>query len=195
MALARRLMMLRKIYWFGIFSTALIAALAFAAGAGAAAPPADFLQATATPEAMGTPGAGGMLASPGAAVQVAQNATLGNILTDSAGMTLYVFKNDTPGTSACTGTCAQNWPALTIPAGAMPIAGTGITGQLGVIQRPDGTDQVTYNDMPLYRFHGDMKPGDANGQGLLNGAWSVALVTAAAPAAPAAATPQAPASY
>jgi hypothetical protein len=57
---------------------------------------------------------------------------------------------------------------------------------LGVIQRADGTYQVTYNDMPLYRFIKDTQPGDANGQGLLNGAWTVALVTAAAPAAPAA---------
>jgi predicted lipoprotein with Yx(FWY)xxD motif len=195
--------MSRKIFWLsGVASLALLTALAFsAAGAGAAAPPADFLKATdtgmstpeATPMATEAPGAmstsvpyGGMLASPGAAVQVAANATLGNILTDSAGMTLYVFKNDTPGASNCTGTCAQNWPALTIPAGAMPIAGTGITGQMGVIQRSDGTYQVTYNDMPLYRFIGDKQPGDANGQGLLNGAWSVALVTAAAPAAPAA---------
>src|SRR5512136_300832 len=145
--------MLRKIRWFAVFSVALMAVLAFSAGVGAAAPPADFLQMTATPEAMGTPGAGGMLASPGAAVQVANDAKLGSILTDSAGMTLYVFKNDKPGASSCTGGCAQNWPALTIPAGAMPIAGTGITGQLGVIQRSDGTYQVTYNEMPLYRFH------------------------------------------
>ncbi len=186
--------MLRKIRWFAVFSVALMAVLAFSAGVGAAAP-ADFLQMTATPEAMGTPGAGGMLASPGAAVQVANDAKLGSILTDSAGMTLYVFKNDTPSASACTGTCAQNWPPLTATAGQQPVAGAGITGQLGVIQRSDGTSQITYNGMPLYRFHGDMKPGDANGQGMLSGAWSVASLAAAAPvapAAPAAATPAAP---
>ena len=190
--------MLRKTYWFMVFSMALIGALALSAQVGAAAPPADFLKATdtgsmstpeatpmiaETPAAMSTssPPRGGMLASPGAAVQTAADAKLGSILTDGAGMTLYVFKKDTPGVSNCTGTCAQNWLPLTIAAGAPPFAGTGVTGQLGVIQRSDGTYQVTYNGMPLYRFAKDMQAGDANGQGMANGAWSVALVTANAP--------------
>jgi predicted lipoprotein with Yx(FWY)xxD motif len=197
------MMMLHKIHWFTMFSMALIGALTISVGISAAAPPADFLKATdtssmstpeatpmvtETPAAMSTssPSSGGVLASPGATVQMSNVATLGNILTDGAGMTLYVFKHDTPGVSNCTGTCAQNWPVLSIPADTMPTAGTGITGQLGVIPRSDGTYQVTYNDMPLYRFIGDKQPGDTNGQGLLNGAWTVALVTAAAPAAPAA---------
>jgi predicted lipoprotein with Yx(FWY)xxD motif len=204
--------MSHKIFWLsGVASLALLAALAFsAAGAGAAAPPADFLKATdtgsmstpeATPMATEMPGAmstsspsGGMLASPGAAVQVAADAKLGNILTDSSGMTLYVFKNDTPGASNCTGTCAQNWPPLTIAPGALPSAGTGVTGKLAVIPRSDGTYQVTYNDMPLYHFQGDKQPGDTTGQGKANGLWSVVTLTAAAPAAPAV-TPQAPSSY
>jgi len=147
-----------------------------------------------TPEATGTPSAsGGALASPGAAVQVANDAKLGNILTDSQGMTLYIFKNDTPGTSNCNGTCAQNWLPLTAAAGQQPVAGTGVAGTLAVIARSDGTSQITYNDMPLYRFQGDKQPGDTNGQGMANGLWSVVTLTAAAPAAPAAATPAAPA--
>jgi len=190
--------MLRKTYWFVVFSMALIGALALSAQVGAAAPPTDFLKTTdtgsmstpeatpmmaETPAAMSTssPSRGGMLASPGAAVQTAADAKLGSILTDGAGMTLYVFKKDTPGASSCTGTCAQNWPPLTIAAGAPPFAGTGVTGQLGVIQRSDGTSQITYNDMPLYLFAGDKQPGDTNGQGV-GGVWSsVALVTANAP--------------
>ncbi len=201
--------MLHKTYWFAVFSMALIGALALSAQVGAAVPPADFLKATdtgsmstpeatpmmaETPAAMSTssPSSGGVLASPGAAVQVAADAKLGNILTDSAGMTLYVFSKDTPGVSNCTGTCAQNWPPLTIAAGAPPFAGTGVTGQMGVIQRSDGTYQVTYNGLPLYRFAKDMQPGDTNGQGMLNGAWSVALVAAAATPAAAPAAPAAP---
>ena len=191
--------MLRKIHWLAMSSGALLAALAFSAAGAGAAPPGDFLKATdtgmstpeATPTMAETPAAmstsspsGGMLASPGAAVQVAADAKLGSILTDSAGMTLYVFKNDTPGASNCTSTCAQNWLPLAIPAGAPPLAGTGVTGQLGVIPRSDGTYQVTYNDMPLYRFIRDKQPGDTLGQGMAKGQWSVALVTAAAPAAP-----------
>ncbi len=209
--------MIRKTYLFAMFGMALIGALALSAQVGAAAPPADFLKATdtgmstpeatlmatavvtETPAAMSTssPSNGGVLASPGATVQMSNVASLGNILTDGAGMTLYVFKNDTPGTSNCTGTCAQNWPPLTIDAeGQEPVAGTGVTGKLDFIDRSDGTYQVTYDGMPLYRFSGDKAPGDINGQGKLNGAWSVVSLTAAATpaapaAAPAAATPQA----
>jgi len=146
-----------------------------------------------TPEATGSPSAsGGALAAPGAAVQMANDAKLGDILTDSQGMTLYIFKNDTPGTSNCNGTCIQNWPPLTVAEGHKPVAGTGVSGTLSSIDRPDGTYQVTYNDMPLYHFTGDKQPGDTNGQGVA-GLWSVVTLTAAAPAAPAAATPAAPA--
>ncbi len=202
--------MLRKTYWFAMFSLALIGALALSARVSVAAPPADFLKATdtsmntpeatamvtETPAAMSTssPSNGGVLASPGATVQMANVAKLGNILTDGAGMTLYVFKNDTPGTSNCTGACAQTWIPLTIDAeGQEPVAGTGVTGKLDFIDRSDGTYQVTYDGMPLYRFIGDKAPGDTNGQGMLNGAWSVVTLTAAAPAAPSAATPAVPA--
>ncbi len=203
--------MVRKTYWFAMFSMALIGALAFSAGISVAAPPADFLKATdtgmSTPEATAVateaPGAmstsspsSGVLASPGATVQMSNVAKLGNILTDGAGLTLYVFKQDAPGTSKCTDACAQAWPPLTIDEGQEPVAGTGVGGALDFIDRSDGTYQVTYNDMPLYRFGGDKQPGDINGQGMLKGQWSVVTLTAAAPvapAAPAAATPAAPA--
>jgi len=72
------------------------------------------------------------------------------------------------------------------------VAGTGVSGTLGSIERPDGTYQVTYNDLPLYYFTGDKQSGDTNGQGVA-GLWSVVTLTAAAPAAPAAAPPAAPA--
>jgi D-xylose transport system substrate-binding protein len=90
-------------------------------------------------------------------------------------MTLYTFMNDKPGQSNCNDTCAQNWPPLTVPSKDVKLTvGTGITGTLGVIQRQDNTYQVTYNDMPLYRFAKDTKPGDTNGQGF-NNVWYVAL--------------------
>jgi D-xylose transport system substrate-binding protein len=105
-------------------------------------------------------------------VMVTQNATLGSILTDSKGMTLYNFKSDTPGQSTCTGQCASIWPPLTVPAGTTPAAGAGISGTLGVIQRPDGTSQVTINDMPLYYYSKDTQPGDTTGEGF-KGVWAV----------------------
>jgi len=43
---------------------------------------------------------------------------------------------------------------------------------LGTITRPDGTLQVTFEGIPLYRYAGDTKAGDANGQGSA-GVWYV----------------------
>lgn len=111
-----------------------------------------------------------------ATVQIATNATLGNILVDHAGMTLYTFNNDKPGESTCYDTCAKNWPPLVVTAGEKPVLGQGISGgKLGVIERKDGTYQVTYNDMPLYHYAPDTKPGDTMGQGVGNVWYVVSL--------------------
>ncbi len=115
-------------------------------------------------------------------MQAAQNTRLGNVLTDSQGMTLYTFKKDKPGESACVGACANLWPPLTVSKGMQPMAASGIPGKLSEIQRQDGTYQVTYNGMPLYRYTGDHKPGEMNGQGYAN-LWSVASPTTATAAA------------
>lgn len=101
----------------------------------------------------------------GVTVQVSEHEQLGTILTDGAGRTLYVFANDTDGTSSCYDDCATNWPALTVAAGEDPTGGEGVTGTLGVTDRTTGERQVTYNGMPLYYFAQDTQPGDANGQG------------------------------
>lgn len=98
-----------------------------------------------------------------ATLQVADNATLGPILVDGEGLTLYHFTRDEPGVSNCTGECLANWPPLLAAEGAVQ-ADAGVTGQLGTIARDDGSQQVTYNDMPLYYFANDSAPGDVNGQ-------------------------------
>jgi predicted lipoprotein with Yx(FWY)xxD motif len=91
----------------------------------------------------------------------------GTVLVAAAnGMTVYIFTKDVKdsGKSACTGSCLETWPALTVPAGATPTGGTALTGKLGTITREDdGTLQVTYNGLPLYFFKNDQAPGDANG--------------------------------
>jgi predicted lipoprotein with Yx(FWY)xxD motif len=109
---------------------------------------------------------------------LASNATLGSILVDGKGMTLYTFVNDTANTSNCSGGCATAWPPLTVPQGTTPTAGAGVAGKLGVIQRADGSDQVTIDSKPLYYYAQDAKPGDVNGQGL-NSAWYAVQIPAA----------------
>jgi predicted lipoprotein with Yx(FWY)xxD motif len=105
---------------------------------------------------------------------MASNGSLGNILVDSQGRTLYLFQADSGTKSACTGACATAWPPLR--ASGKPIAGTGITAsKLGTATRSDGKPQVTYNGHPLYRFANDQSPGNANGQGVnaFGGLWYV----------------------
>jgi predicted lipoprotein with Yx(FWY)xxD motif len=117
----------------------------------------------------------GMAATPvPATVQVAMNPTLGPILVDEKGMTLYLFQIDKAGVSNCTGACLTAWPALTLTGGATPTAGMGVTGALGTLTRPDnGAVQVTVNKLPLYFFIKDKLPGDALGQGVnaFGGLW------------------------
>jgi predicted lipoprotein with Yx(FWY)xxD motif/uncharacterized cupredoxin-like copper-binding protein len=98
-------------------------------------------------------------------VFVRQHATLGSYLSDPQGLTLYLFTNDTvPGESACYDDCAQAWPPLTAE-GPLALPGF-VEGELGTIERTDGTSQVTYNGIPLYYFARDENPGDVNGQGV-----------------------------
>jgi predicted lipoprotein with Yx(FWY)xxD motif len=99
------------------------------------------------------------------ATSVGTNGTL--VVAGSNGMTVYTFSKDVAnsGTSACTAGCITKWPALTVPAGTTPTAGTGATGTIGTIARTDtnGALQVTYNGLPLYFFSGDKAVGDSNG--------------------------------
>ena len=104
----------------------------------------------------------------GATVAVADS-SLGDVLVDADGRTLYAFTKDQGDQSACRGECAANWPALTGTA----TAGTGAeAGLLSSAMQASGSSQVTYGGKPLYYFAGDKGPGDTKGQGL-NGVWWV----------------------
>jgi predicted lipoprotein with Yx(FWY)xxD motif len=90
--------------------------------------------------------------------------SLGTILTDKTGRSLYLFEKDAGSKSACYGACAQGWPPLLTT--GTPVAGTGANGVLlGTVKRTDGTIQVTYAGHPLYYFVTDQKPGDISGEG------------------------------
>lgn len=105
-----------------------------------------------------------------ATVEIKAKDGIGNYLTDEKGMTLYLFKKDTPGKSACAGPCVDKWPlfateVVTVPAGL-------IAADFAVITRDDGKKQTTYKGLPLYYFFKDVKPGDTVGQGV-NTVWYV----------------------
>jgi predicted lipoprotein with Yx(FWY)xxD motif len=132
--------------------------------------------ATGTAEMTATAVETSAMPSLGPTVMVTNNATLGNILVDNNGMTLYTFMKDTPGVSNCTGSCLTSWPPLTVTQSSLPSAGPGITGTLSLLTRDDGSSQVMFENMPLYRYAKDMAPGDTNGQGVGN-AWYVVAIT------------------
>ena len=113
--------------------------------------------------------------------------SVGAVLVNSAGMTLYRYSPDGTGKPMCTGACATIWPALTVPAGTVHVTGgSGLTAaDLGTTTRSDGTLQVTYKGMPLYTYSNDTKAGDAAGQGV-GGIWFV--ITSGSSARPSAPT-------
>jgi predicted lipoprotein with Yx(FWY)xxD motif len=116
-------------------------------------------------------------------VNAVQDATLGGYLTGDDGRTLYIFTNDSAGTSTCTGDCAASWPPFTLEEGQTTAGGSGVTGAFGTTSRDDGSTQVTYNGAPLYYFAADTAPGATNGQGV-GGVWFVAPATASGSASP-----------
>lgn len=98
------------------------------------------------------------------ALQTAET-DLGSIVVDGAGMTLYMFTEDSPDASACEGQCLENWPPLI----GEPAAGSGVDESLlGSFEREDGRVQATYNRWPLYYWVGDSAPGDTSGQDVQN---------------------------
>jgi predicted lipoprotein with Yx(FWY)xxD motif len=114
---------------------------------------------------------GGMTAKPvsapasSSAVAAARIGVAHGHLVDGQGRTLYLFEADKTSKSTCNGACAKNWPPVTTS--GKPKAGHGAKASLlGTTKRSDRTTQVTYRGHPVYRFIGDGKPGQTNGQGI-----------------------------
>lgn len=113
--------------------------------------------------------------APKVTVKTKKVSGVGTVLVDAKGMTLYTLTN-AGQTVACTGACVAVWPPLLVPAGSKPKGAKGVT-KLGVVTSQGGT-QVTSGGMPLYRFSGDAKSGQANGEGInsFGGVWHAVTV-------------------
>ena len=100
------------------------------------------------------------------------DSSLGKIVTDTAGMTIYMFDKDTQGsgTSTCSGACLSAWPA--VPGGDAAPMLTGVTGEVTTITGTDGKPQLALNGWPLYYYVSDSAAGDTTGQGV-GGVWWV----------------------
>ncbi len=115
------------------------------------------------------------------AVLKTSNTSLGQVVTDSSGYTLYWYAADTSTASKCTGGCASTWP----PVIGTPQAASGVSlpGTLATITRSDGTIQATYAGHPLYRYTLDSAPGQTTGDGV-GGVWHAVRVSGGAAPSP-----------
>jgi predicted lipoprotein with Yx(FWY)xxD motif len=123
---------------------------------------------TAIPSSLAGPTRAG-----GAATVAVGKSSLGRILVNGQGRTLYMFALDRHGRSACNGACASAWPPLIASGKARAVSGARAS-LVGRTRRQDGRWQVTYNGHPLYTFYQDTKKGQTNGQGVnfFGGVWN-----------------------
>jgi predicted lipoprotein with Yx(FWY)xxD motif len=118
-----------------------------------------------------TGGGGGGSTSTGSSINSSTVSGLGTVIADGQGFTLYHLKTEVNGKIVCTGSCTGVWPPLLVSSSsAVPTDGSGVTGRIATITRPDGGVQVTYDGLPVYTYSGDTSPGQANGQGI-QGVW------------------------
>jgi predicted lipoprotein with Yx(FWY)xxD motif len=135
--------------------------------------------------------ASGTASAASGAVHTEQNASLGSIVVNGKGFTLYRFDMDSasPSASHCTGACATLWPAAPA-AGASSV--TGVDQKLvGSVTGTDGHRQLTIAGRPVYTYSMDTRAGQTNGQGV-QGTWFAVTPTGGKAAATTGSTPTTP---
>ena len=122
---------------------------------------------TATPGAPASPTSG----STGGVVGV-RTTSLGPILVDAKGLTVYLLTADKPGQSTCSATCLQYWPLVPAAGTSVPTV-KGVSAPLAEAKASSGAAMVTAGGWPLYTFVKDKAPGDVSGQGVktFGGTW------------------------
>lgn len=100
--------------------------------------------------------------------------SVGVILVNSKGFTVYAFSKDSTNKDACVkiSGCKAIWPPLTTA--AKPIAGSGVKASLlGTIPYKGTLKQVTYAGHPLYTYSADSSPGSTSyvNQKAFGGRW------------------------
>jgi len=114
--------------------------------------------------ACGDSGGDGSGGTAGAGDSISTASTdLGTVLVDPDGFTVYIFLNDTNGESTCYDSCAATWPPVSGDTAISPDLDDSI---FGTTTRTDGTEQLTVDGRPLYRYAPDANPGDTGGQGV-----------------------------
>lgn len=91
-----------------------------------------------------------------------ESETMTPFLVDAEGRTLYTLIKDEQKAN-CDEACMKHWEPVVSE--TRPLGRDILPGLLKAEKNDKGVSQVSYRDLPLYRFDGDKKPGDMNGQG------------------------------
>jgi predicted lipoprotein with Yx(FWY)xxD motif len=89
--------------------------------------------------------------------------SVGTILVNGRGFTIYAFTKDGRNRDACASIsgCLSVWPVVTDA--AKPVLGRGVESSLvGTIRIKGGTKQLTYAGRPLYTYVADGGPGQTS---------------------------------
>jgi predicted lipoprotein with Yx(FWY)xxD motif len=92
-----------------------------------------------------------------------RSTSLGKVLANGRGFTLYAFSRDAKNKDKCvmTSGCKQVWPVAATH--GKPTAAGGVKASLlGTIKLSAGVQQVTYAGHPLYAYSGDSGPGQTD---------------------------------
>lgn len=166
------------------------AAAAMLAACGGSSPSSS----TTTPPSSSAPSSGGT--SSASSVTIGTRSTsIGTVLVNAQGHTLYWFARDTPTTSNCTGTCLSYWPpVLGKPKAA---SGASLPMTFGTIKRSGGQVQATYDGHPLYTYISDTSAGMTGGNGLnlSGGLWWAMTPSGSKPAAHPSSSPSSSSGY
>ncbi len=112
-----------------------------------------------------------------------RHTSLGSVLVDSSGFTVFRFSKDTQKKNTCVSMsgCALTWPPLTTT--GAPSAGPGVKASLlSTIALRGGVKQVTYAGHPLYRYFNASERGETSYVGVkeFGGVWDAVSATGSA---------------
>ncbi|WNV88045.1 hypothetical protein [Umezawaea sp. Da 62-37] len=88
------------------------------------------------------------------------------------GRVMYRFDEDTakPSKSNCDAECVTTWPPVVVAKGATVYFKDVRKQDIGLLDRADGTRQLTVGGWPAYYYGGDTELADTKGQGV-GGTW------------------------
>jgi predicted lipoprotein with Yx(FWY)xxD motif len=93
--------------------------------------------------------------------------TVGAVLVNAEGHTLYTFAPDQHSKVTCVSACAAVWPPVKLAGGETAAGSSQLKASLlGSDPDPEGGSVVTYAGWPLYTYEADGAAGQDNGQAL-----------------------------